>query len=405
MNATVSVICYKSRPQKNGEYPLTLRITKNGQRKYQYLGISVELKHWDFQKNRPKPNCPNKELINKIILEKEKEYQEKILEFNSEQKEYTAASLVENKQKKLQLKTVKEFYEQLIKEFEETNKVGNRLIYKTSFNSLKAFTRSDLNFYFSDINTDWLYNYEKWQRRKGNKETTISLQFRTLRSAYNKAIEEKAATKKNYPFDDYKVGKFKTKTKKRAISKDEVMQVITTETINATPLRILARDIFTFSYLCGGIPFVDISNLTMKNIQRGRILYTRQKTHGDINIKLCDQAKEIIKKYAFHQKTANYLFPILNANIHKTELQKQNRRHKVLAQVNNELKELATELEIESKLTTYVARHSFASVLKKSGVSVALISEALGHTDLKTTQIYLDSFENTQIDAAMQNLL
>ena len=209
MNATVSVICYKSRPQKNGEYPLTLRITKNGQRKYQYLGISVELKHWDFQKNRPKPNCPNKELINKIILEKEKEYQEKILEFNSEQKEYTAASLVENKQKKLQLKTVKEFYEQLIKEFEETNKVGNRLIYKTSFNSLKAFTRSDLNFYFSDINTDWLYNYEKWQRRKGNKETTISLQFRTLRSAYNKAIEEKAATKKNYPFDDYKVGKFK----------------------------------------------------------------------------------------------------------------------------------------------------------------------------------------------------
>ena len=405
MNATVSVICYKSRPQKNGEYPLTLRITKNGQRKYQYLGISVELKHWDFQKNRPKPNCPNKELINKIILEKEKEYQEKILEFNSEQKEYTAASLVENKQKKLQLKTVKEFYEQLIKEFEETNKVGNRLIYKTSFNSLKAFTRSDLNFYFSDINTDWLYNYEKWQRRKGNKETTISLQFRTLRSAYNKAIEEKAATKKNYPFDDYKVGEFKTKTKKRAISKDEVMQVITTETINATPPRILARDIFTFSYLCGGIPFVDISNLTMKNIQRGRILYTRQKTHGDINIKLCDQAKEIIKKYAFHQKTANYLFPILNANIHKTELQKQNRRHKVLAQVNNELKELATELEIESKLTTYVARHSFASVLKKSGVSVALISEALGHTDLKTTQIYLDSFENTQIDAAMQNLL
>ena len=95
----------------------------------------------------------------------------------------------------------------------------------------------------------------------------------------------------------------------------------------------------------------------------------------------------------------------MNANIHKTELQKQNRRHKVLAQVNNELKELATGLEIESKLTTYVARHSFASVLKKSGVSVALISEALGHTDLKTTQIYLDSFENSQIDDAMKNLL
>ena len=143
----------------------------------------------------------------------------------------------------------------------------------------------------------------------------------------------------------------------------------------------------------------------MKNIQRGRLLYTRQKTHGDINIQLCDQAREIIKRYSSHQKNAIYLFPILDANIHKTELQKQNRRHKVLAQINKELKELASELGIESKVTTYVARHSFASVLKKSGVNVALISEALGHTDLKTTQIYLDSFENTQIDAAMQNLL
>lgn len=87
------------------------------------------------------------------------------------------------------------------------------------------------------------------------------------------------------------------------------------------------------------------------------------------------------------------------------KLNYKNRRHKVLAQVNNELKELAAELKIKSKLTTYQVRHSFASVLKKSGVSVALISEALGYTDLKTTQIYLDSFENTQIDAAMQNLL
>lgn len=405
MNAIVSVICYKIRPLKNGEYPLMVRITKNGKRKYQNLGVSVQLKYWDFKKNKPKPNCPDRDLINKLILAKETEYQQQILELAAAQKQYTAASLVENKQKKFQLKTVKEFYQQLIKEFEENNKVGNRLIYKTSFNSLKAFTKSELNFYFSDINKDWLQAYEKWQRNKGNKETTISLQFRTLRSAYNKAIEEKAASKNDYPFDDFKIGKFKTKTRKRAISKDDVKQIITTESNKDTPLRKLAKDIFTFSYLCGGIPFVDISNLTMKNIQRGRLLYTRQKTHGDINIQLCDQAREIIKRYSSQQKNAIYLFPILDANIHKTELQKQNRRHKVLAQINKELKELASELGIESKVTTYVARHSFASVLKKSGVNVALISEALGHTDLKTTQIYLDSFENTQIDAAMQNLL
>lgn len=405
MNATISVICYKNRPLKNGEYPLYLRITKDRKRKYQNLGISVELKHWDFAKNKPKPNCPDRDLINKIILQKEAEYQQKILELAAEQKEYTAASLIEGKQKKLQLMTVREFYERLIKDFEDSNKVGNRLVYKSSLNSLKAFTGNELNFYFSDIDKDWLRSYEKWQRAKGNKETTISLQFRTLRSVYNKAIEEKITSDKNYPFNDYKIGKFNTRTRKRAISKDEVKLIITTETINATPLRILARDIFTFSYLCGGIPFVDISNLTRENIKQGRLTYTRQKTHGDINIKLCEQAREIIKRYSAHQEKAVYLFPVLNTRIHKTELQKQNRRHKVLAQLNNELKELAKELGIDAKVTTYVARHSFASVLKKSGVSVALISEALGHSDLKTTQIYLDSFDNTQIDAAMQNLL
>lgn len=79
--------------------------------------------------------------------------------------------------------------------------------------------------------------------------------------------------------------------------------------------------------------------------------------------------------------------------------------HKVLAKVNRELKVLASELEIEANITTYVARHSFATVLKNSGVNISLISEMLGHTDLKTTQIYLDSFDNKQMESAITNLL
>lgn len=69
------------------------------------------------------------------------------------------------------------------------------------------------------------------------------------------------------------------------------------------------------------------------------------------------------------------------------------------------LRILGKRLGVETNITTYVARHSFASVLKKSGVNIALISEALGHSDLATTQIYLDSFDNEQVDKAMKNLL
>lgn len=112
---------------------------------------------------------------------------------------------------------------------------------------------------------------------------------------------------------------------------------------------------------------------------------------------------QIIERYAPESK--GYLFPILNAKIHKTPLQKQNRIHKILGKVNKNLKLIAAQLGVEVNMTTYVARHSFASVLKKSGVNIALISEALGHSDLTTTQIYLDSFDNEQVDEAMKNLL
>ena len=114
MNATVNIICYKQKTLSNGEHPLMLRITKNGKRKYKSLGISVHPTHWDFKTNRPKPKCPNRELILKTILEKEAEFQKEILEFNSMQKEYTASSLMAAKTNQTKAKTVEEFYNELI---------------------------------------------------------------------------------------------------------------------------------------------------------------------------------------------------------------------------------------------------------------------------------------------------
>ena len=93
------------------------------------------------------------------------------------------------------------------------------------------------------------------------------------------------------------------------------------------------------------------------------------------------------------------------STFHQTEVQQRNRIHKTIAKVNRRLKNIGKELGIDKKLTTYVARHSHATTLKRAGVSTSLICEALGHSSEKVTQIYLDSFENSQMDAAMQNLL
>ena len=381
-----------------------LQISKGEKRKYQSLGISVLPRYWDFTRNKPKPNCPNKEYIQKIILDKQTELQQRMLEFNSEQKEYTTTTLLNDENKRFELKTVCQFYQELIEQCKNNNKCGNRLIYKGSYNSLKVFTKNQLDIPFSAIDISWLNKYEKWLRSKGNKETTMSLMFRTLRSAYNKAIKAKCARKSDYPFDEYKINKFDTKTQKRAIAKTEVLK-FTKEVDNIGKRQYvqLSKDIFIFSYLCGGINFTDIANLTKVNITNGRIHYIRQKTGKLIKLGISEEAMQIIKKYESESK--GYLFPILNANIHKTPLQKQNRIHKMLGKINKNLKLIAAQLNVDANMTTYVARHSFASVLKKSGVSIALISEALGHSDLSTTQVYLDSFDNEQIDAAMQNLL
>ena len=404
MNATINVVCYKWKTLANGEYPLMLRICKDGKKKYQSLGISVLPRYWGFTRNKPKPNCPNKEYIQKIILDKQTELQQRMLEFNSEQKEYTTTTLLNDENKRFELKTVCQFYQELIEQCKSNDKCGNRLIYKGSYNSLKVFTKNQLDIPFSAIDVSWLNKYEKWLRSKGNKETTMSLMFRTLRSAYNKAIKAKCARKSDYPFDEYKINKFDTKTQKRAIAKTEVLK-FTKEVDNIGKRQYvqLSKDIFIFSYLCGGINFTDIANLTKANITNGRIHYIRQKTGKLIKLGISEEAMQIIKKYESESK--GYLFPILNANIHKTPLQKQNRIHKMLGKINKNLKLIAAQLNVDANMTTYVARHSFASVLKKSGVSIALISEALGHSDLSTTQVYLDSFDNEQIDAAMQNLL
>ena len=141
--------------------------------------------------------------------------------------------------------------------------------------------------------------------------------------------------------------------------------------------------------------------LTEKSIIDNRLIYNRKKTSKLINLPMQERALMVLKRYK--DKSGPYLFPILS-NYHKAEQQRLNRLHKVITKVNAALKSIGEELGIPIKLTTYVARHSYATVLKRAGVSTSIISESLGHSSEKVTQVYLDSFENSQIDKAMENL-
>ena len=404
--ATVTVICYKHKVLANGDSPLMVRIAKEGKRSMRSLGVSVNPVHWDFDRNQPKNNCPNKVYLKKLILEVEMKYQTEILRREIEHEEYTTSTLIDKEDEEIKAKTVEDFYQITINELREKGQIGTSYAYLNSYNTLKKFNKGKiLNYTFSHIDVTFLKKYEEWMRNKGNKDTTISYQFRTLRATFNRAIDAKIVRKDKNPFTEYKLSHLNTKTMKRALSKNDIMKIINAKCSDKSELRKLTQDIFTFSYVCGGISFVDIANLTAQNIVEGRLIYQRQKTHGGINLQLSNKAMAIINKYASHQMEGKYLFPILHSKRHITPMQKSNRIHKVCHQINQELREFAKELKITAEVTTYVARHSFATILKKSGVNIGIISQALGHQDIKTTQIYLSKFDNEQVDEAMKNLL
>ena len=142
LSASVEVICYKSKRLKDGTFPLMLRITKAGKRKYVALGVSAEERHWDFEKNKPKRNCPNKELIEKLIVAKETEYKETALELLANRREFTASSLAGKVERKVNAKTVKEMYEKIMNDLSAGGSFGNYTIYRYSYNSLMKFTHN-----------------------------------------------------------------------------------------------------------------------------------------------------------------------------------------------------------------------------------------------------------------------
>lgn len=399
MSTTVNVVCYKSKVLKNNESPLMIRVCKDRKMKYQSLGISILPKYWDFKANKPTSKCPNKEYIERLIAEKVKVYTDKVIEFKSQEKEFTATSLMEKVNKPVKRKTVQEVFNQYIQELESANRLRYADMYKCTMHSLIKFNKH-LDIPFSDMDTIWLKRYEVWLQSQGLAINTLGTRFRHLRVIYNFAIEEKIVKSEYYPFNSFKVSKLSQTTAKRSIQKDEILSVLNYQ--GQTPLECLAIDLFTFSYLAAGINFGDIARLTKDNILENRLIYIRKKTQKQIKVSLQEQAIKLIQKYSMPDNP--YLFPILSS-FHKTEQQKVNRIHKIIAKVNKSLKEIGERLNIPIDLTTYAGRHSFATVLKRSGVNTSLICEALGHSSERVTQIYLDSFGNDQMEDAMKNLL
>lgn len=402
-NTSIKVVLYTSKILKNGEHPIMLRVIKNRKSKYISVGHSCEIKLWDVKNERPRKSHPHKRLLDILIETKIQEAQKNLLDMEIKQKHFSIESVTKKIRNDIPTKNVFEFIDSIVAQKKLEKKLGTSGVYKQTKAMLQSFTKSD-TLLFSDITPSFLNKYESFFRMKGTKEISISYYMRTLRAVCNKAITDGFCPKDFYPFNEYSIGKLSTKTVKRAITKEDIKKIIAL-VIPKTSRLYHSKNYFLFSYYTMGTNFNDICTLKWDNIHKNRLKYIRAKTNKPYDVGLLEPAIDILNFYKKkYRDESGYVFPILNS-FHDSPQRIKNRINKILKQTNEDLKEIAKLANINVNLTTYVARHTYATVLKHSGVSTSIISEALGHDSEKTTQIYLDTFENKVLDDANKNLL
>ena len=445
--ATVKVVYYKYKTLADGSHPFMVRITKDRKLKYIATGQSLHPKYWNPLKKEVRKSYPepSRDKLLKKLAEWEARYSgaADTLAEADEQHDApaVAAKAIEGRKASRRVKLLA-YCEELSTGYLKTGQAGNATVYRDLRNQLAKFVASAANAPAppagrgkADAWADWLSRYDvpldrvtvafchEWEqtlRTTGIKEITLSLRFRTLRAVLNQAIAAGLLKTTAYPFartvaekHKLQVGKFDVSTGKRAITRDELRTFEALEP--ATQRQRLAKDVFLFSYYGGGINFVDLAQLRWRNLSGSvvetghpdRLHYVRQKTGGKFSLRLLAPAAAIVAAYRpfTHASPDSYVFPVLDSTKHVTPAQVKNRLHKVLGQVNNDLKELGQLAGIATPLTTYVARHTFATTLRMSGAGTAVISQAMGHKSEAVTAVYLDSFASELVDNAFEGLL
>ena len=283
------------------------------------------------------------------------------------------------------------FIDYMIKHLKEENRQKTAAILLTAKTSFNRFhTGQDI--LLDKIDNDLMQKYETWLKTSGVMKNTISCYMRALRSAYNQAVK-RGLTQQRNPFAN--IFTRIDKTTKRAVNEDVIIRLHNLD-LKEYPELALARDLFMFSFYMRGISFVDMINLRKNNVKNGYITYSRSKTKQMLAIKIEPCMEEIVSRYEL-QVIEDYLLPIYS--IQNRDNSSQLRKH------NKRLKRISEILGLEKSLSSYVSRHTWASLAFRKGIPVEVISESMGHENESTTRIYLASLGQSVVDKANAEII
>lgn len=412
MPATTSLFINKHSPNSKGECSVSVRVTFERQKKYYPTGKSLSVS--DFNKILGKVKKEeDKEKINiNIEAKKEtaKETKERLKELSLKLHafEKKAADIIEklpyfsfnvfekhyftNRGTK---DSITQAFIDYSTQLREAGRIGTAVSYECAQNSLNKFIPDAK---FADITPTLLSKYESWMLKEGKSITTVGIYLRSLRTLFNNAIAEGLLTKDFYPFGKKRYEIPTGNNIKKALTLKDIGSIYHYKPEKGSTAE-RAKDYWIFMYLCNGMNVKDMSLLKYENIKSDVLEFIRAKTARTkrkvepIRVVLTDDVKAIIKKWGNKKIDGEtFIFPILVKDF-SAERERQ-LIQQLTGVINDHMKAIADKLEIDSDCTTYAARHSFSTVLQRSGVSTEFISEALGHSSVKTTANYLAGFED-----------
>ena len=287
---------------------------------------------------------------------------------DSRQRGYSTDDVVSEFQRTGKENTFFIFMENVIVRLSQLGHTGTANNYRAALGSFKRF-RAHEDIPIGAIDHVIMEDYQAYLNAAGLAPNSTSFYMRILRAVYNRAVEQEPAIDRK-PFRTVFTGT--EKTRKRAISIGDIRRIKDLD-LSRRPNLEFARDVFLFLFLCRGMSFIDAAFLRKSDIQNGVLTYRRHKTGQQLQVKIIRQipGKDERKQY-----------------------------ESALRRVNKSLKTIAEMAELPVTLTTYVTRHTWATIAKSKNVPVNVISDALGHDSVTTTQIYLASIDSSIIDNA-----
>jgi site-specific recombinase XerD len=302
-------------------------------------------------------------------------------------------------------------YKDTIDGFERKKSYSTASNYRLSRNSLLRYaTELKKPLCFEIITVQFLDGYESFMLEDLERsETTVSMYLRALRAIFNKAIRDRLILPEQYPFGK---GKYTIPTGDKvikALTKKQLSLLL--NGIPQTTEQQKAKDFWFFSFYAQGMNIKDMALLQFQHIKEDSIQYYRAKTKTTgkrkprlIYITINNYIADFIKEYqSINGSSTDLVFPIISKS---SDAKLQHNRIKNFTKfINQNFLKYAKAVGVNEKVSTYWARHSFTNTLANNGASIEFMSEALNHSDIKTTQNYIAGFEESRKKEMMQELM